>query len=392
MKRQIFLILLTLVSASFPNWTSNAQTTPNYKLSWTTFDAGGSSSTGGVYAGSSSIGQPNSGALSAGPYTMTAGFFSGTDVDNPNDPCSRLQITGQPRSITNHCSSDCATFGVGVIGSSPIAAQWYFNGSPIPGANGLSYTVCPVTAANVGLYSVSLSNACSHADSERAFLVIVADTNAPVITCPLNIVVWTCNPNGVAVNYPMPGATDDYDPTPAVFCTPPSGSVFPPGTTTVICEAFDDCRNRNRCAFDVTVLRDTTPPRITCPSNMIVCATSEKGAIVSFAPVATDDYTQMVTIKCTPESGSLFPFGTTAVICEATDDCGNAIRCEFTVEVVQPTLAITKTPHGIVITWDCGKLEEADAVTGPWSSLANATSPYAVSADARRKFYRLRSQ
>ena len=156
MKREIFLILLTLVSASFLTRTSNAQTTPNYKLSWTTFDAGGSSSTGGVYAGSSSIGQPNSGALNAGPYTMAAGFLSGTDVDNPNDPCTRLQIAGQPRSITNHCASDCATFAVGVIGSSPIAAQWYFNGSPIPGATGFRARCC-TAASSLGIRTTSTS-------------------------------------------------------------------------------------------------------------------------------------------------------------------------------------------------------------------------------------------
>jgi len=123
-----------------------------------------------------------------------------------------------------------------------------------------------------------------------------------------------------------------------------------------------------------------------------VCASSSRGTVVNFAPRAIDDHSPAVTIKCEPESGSSFPLGVTSVICEATDDCGNSSRCEFTVEVVRARLSIAKTAAGVVLTWDCGTLEEADSLDGGWTPLASATSPYAISAAAPRKFYRLRDQ
>jgi HYR domain-containing protein len=392
MKRQILLLTFALGCATLPDTGTSAPSTPNYQLSWTTMDIGGASSTGGrSYSASSSVGQLNSGPLTTGPYTLAAGFFTGTDPGQTNDPCTRLQITSQPVSITNRCESDCVTFSVGVIGSTPISAQWYFNGDPIPGATGLFYSICPVKAADQGIYSVSLSNACSRVDSERVLLVLELDVTPPVITCPSNIVVWTCDPNGGPVIYPMPTVTDDYDATPTVFCMPPSGSIFPVGTTTVICEAFDDCRNRSRCEFMVRVVQDTTPPVLVC-SNITVCASSSRGAVVNYMPTATDDCSSVITIKCDPEPGSLFPLGVTEVVCEATDECGNSSRCEFKVEVVRAKLSIARTHLGVVITWDCGTLEEADSVDGTWTALGSATSPYAVSAVAPKKFYRLRDQ
>ena len=393
MKRQILFIILALSSAPcLP--TATAQVTRNYQLTWAAMDAGGNSSTGGVYTASGAIGQPAATPTTAGPYTSVGGFLGGTDAGETSEPCTPLHITAQPRSITNTCSSGCATFAVGVSGSAPISAQWYFNGTPIPGANALTHMICPVTPAHEGIYSVSLSNECSRVDSERALLVFAADTTPPVIICPSNIVVWTCNSNGVSVNYPMPVVTDDQDATPTVVCTPPSGSIFPPGTTTVTCEAFDDCTNRVRCAFTVTVVVDTTPPVVRCPSNMVVCATSARGAVVNFAPpTADDDYSQNVTYKYMPDSGSTFPMGDTAVICEATDECGNTSRCEFIVRVVEPKLTIAKTAAGLVITWEnCGILEEADTPAGTWTPLTSATSPHVVAPAMPMKFYRLRNQ
>ena len=48
-------------------------------------------------------------------------------------------------------------------------------------------------------------------------------------------------------------ATDDFDPSPDVVCIPPSGSVFPRGTTIVTCAAKDDAGNQATSAFPVTV-------------------------------------------------------------------------------------------------------------------------------------------
>jgi len=54
-------------------------------------------------------------------------------------------------------------------------------------------------------------------------------------------------------------ATDNCDGVVPVICTPPSGSIFSQGVTTVTCRAHDSSGNTNSCTFTVTVLRLQQP-------------------------------------------------------------------------------------------------------------------------------------
>lgn len=47
-----------------------------YGLSWWTVDGGGGGSAGGVYAMNGTIGQPDAGTLTSGPYALTGGFWA----------------------------------------------------------------------------------------------------------------------------------------------------------------------------------------------------------------------------------------------------------------------------------------------------------------------------
>jgi hypothetical protein len=62
------------------------------------------------------------------------------------------------------------------------------------------------------------------------------------------------------VAFDTPLATDDCG-TPGVVADPPSGSVFPKGTTTVSCTATDSGGLTAHCSFDVTV-EDREPPEL----------------------------------------------------------------------------------------------------------------------------------
>ena len=46
-----------------------------YTLDWSTADGGGGTSTGGAYAVSGTIGQPDAGTMSGGNYTLSGGFW-----------------------------------------------------------------------------------------------------------------------------------------------------------------------------------------------------------------------------------------------------------------------------------------------------------------------------
>jgi len=47
-----------------------------YSINWYSVDGGGGTSTGGNYAVSGTIGQPDAGRLSGGSYTLSGGFWS----------------------------------------------------------------------------------------------------------------------------------------------------------------------------------------------------------------------------------------------------------------------------------------------------------------------------
>ena len=134
---------------------------------------------------------------------------------------------------------------------------------------------------------------------------------------------------------------------------------------------------------------DLTAPVIQCPADLVASACDADGTVVNFAVTATDNCAGPVTIVCTPPSGSVFPIGTTTVTCVASDACGNSSQCTFTVTVGGSLLTIETA---VIIRWSCaGTLQSADDLTGPWTDVPGAMSPYAVATSAARKFYRVRN-
>jgi hypothetical protein len=90
--------------------------------------------------------------------------------------------------------------------------------------------------------------------SACSFTITVVDTQTPTIVCPANIITNTVNAGdaSVAVTFAAPAAADNCSGV-TVACVPPSGSLFPRGTTTVTCTATDTAANRTSCSFTVRV-------------------------------------------------------------------------------------------------------------------------------------------
>lgn len=65
-------LFLTCGAALFLGFNCLAQ----YSINWHTIDGGGGTSTGGVYSVSGTIGQPDAGRMSGGPYTLQGGFWA----------------------------------------------------------------------------------------------------------------------------------------------------------------------------------------------------------------------------------------------------------------------------------------------------------------------------
>ncbi len=116
---------------------------------------------------------------------------------------------------------------------------------------------------------------------------------------------------------------------------------------------------------------DILPPVITVPADISIEATSSSGTVVSYTANANDDTDGPITPTCIPVSGSSFSLGTTAVICTATDQAGNAASAAFGVNVVDTTPPTLTVPADVT--------QEANA---PLSTIvignATATDIFAV--------------
>jgi hypothetical protein len=207
----------------------------------------------------------------------------------------------------------------------------------IPVASGdCGPVVC--TPASGSFFPVGVTTVtCTSGSGTCSFKVTVTGT----IICPSNIVVPN-DPNqcGAIVNYPTPASNCP------VTCTPPSGSFFPIGTTTVTCTSAS-----GTCSFTVTV-KDTQPPTITCPANITATTGSPNagGVVVNYPTPVASDNCPGVTVTCTPPSGSTFNVGTNTVNCTATDASGNTASCSFTISVFNT--AITSNLTGDSLRWN----------------------------------------
>ncbi len=161
------------------------------------------------------------------------------------------------------------------------------------------------------------------------------DTTPPEIDCPADIITANAPGDcGAVVGFEVTASDNSGNVT--VTCDPPSSSFFDVGTTTVTCVAMDSAGNTAQCQFDITV-RDAEAPEIECPPNQQVRTDSVEGTVVSYPSVDVNDNCSEVTVECVPESGTVFPLGSTTVECTATDAAGNTVSCSFVVEVIEGT-------------------------------------------------------
>jgi HYR domain len=170
--------------------------------------------------------------------------------------------------------------------------------------------------------------------------------DSPTFGSTPDITVEATSASGAVVDLSGVSASDDNG-TPAIVCSPSSGT-FPLGTTPVSCTATDTVTSETSTAsFNVTV-QDTTAPSLSLPSNISAAATSSSGATVSYTASASDVVDGSVTANCSPSSGSTFGFGTTTVNCSATDSHGNSANGSFTVTVSDSTPPVVSVPSSPV--------------------------------------------
>ncbi|MBA4136833.1 MAG: hypothetical protein C0518_05905 [Opitutus sp.] len=199
----------------------------------------------------------------------------------------------------------------------------------------------------IGSSTVTLAASDSRGNaSSRTFNVTVADTTAPSISAPADIVAEATSGAGAAVSYSA-SATDLVDGSVAASGSPASGSTFPLGTTSVALSSADSRGNTSSASFAVTV-RDTIAPTLNVPASQTLEATSPAGASASFAASATDAV-GVASLTYSQGSGSTFSLGTTPVTVTARDAAGNTSSGTFSINVVDTTAPLLTVPANQVL-------------------------------------------
>jgi hypothetical protein len=188
----------------------------------------------------------------------------------------------------------------------------------------------PASGSFFPVGTTTVTGAATDVDNDQVtctFTITVNDTQPPSITCPANITVDATSPSGAVVTFTA--TASDNVPGVTVLSNPPSGHVFPVGTTTVTSTATDTAANTATCSFTVTVNNPTltvaragtgsgtvtsNPPGINCPPDCI-----------EHVPVGTH-----FTLTATPADGSVF-VNWSGGGCPATGTCGVTVDNDTTV-------------------------------------------------------------
>jgi hypothetical protein len=122
-------------------------------------------------------------------------------------------------------------------------------------------TPLPHIATGTATFSPSIANGVVYVSTfsfsaggkVSAYALNATDTQPPELHLPGDMTVMAGDSSGAVVSYDA-SAEDAIDPNPTLSCTPPSGSTFAIGTTTVTCVATDASGNQANGSFSVTVL------------------------------------------------------------------------------------------------------------------------------------------
>ena len=307
---------------------------------------------------SSSISVPT-GSLSVGPHTVAV-TTTGTCGSDTKSATLTVQANTSATTPADQavCPGVTATFSTTASGTGPFHYAWTLDGSPFNGdSSSISVPTGSLSPGNHPV-TVTVSGTCGSV-TRSATLTVKQNTS-------------TTKPNDQTV---CAGSTASFSTTasgtgPFTFVWKKGMTVLnngdfggrvtivSSGTTSTLTisnvQAGDvgtySVETTGACgtAIQSAVLTlDSTPPTITCPSNITVEPTCPSGAVVTYAtPVGTDNCPGAITTRTAGlASGSVFPIGTTTVTYTVTDTSGNSASCSFvvTVNTVLQTIEDLKT-------------------------------------------------
>ena len=254
-------------------------------------------------------------------------------------------ILTPPQSQTVECSSN-ATFAVTASGLPPLAYRWYFGANLIPGATNTLLTLTNVGFAQVGNYSVVVTNAYGSATGGPAVLTVVDTIPPTILSCASNRTL-SAGANCTATLPDLTGevvATDASGPV-TVTQNPPPGTLLGLGLTNITFTARDSSSNASVCASSLTVV-DTTPPFVlACVLELTLGFDTNCQALLP--DLTTTDYIiasdncSSVSVAQAPPANTAMPVGTNTVVLTVSDAASNqATRAVAVIVPGEPHIAV----------------------------------------------------
>jgi hypothetical protein len=187
-------------------------------------------------------------------------------------------------------------------------------------------------------------------------VITLGDTQAPVLTCPVNATAPGDPVTGSAFVNVLAAIVDNCDPNPFVTNDRTAGGrdasdTYPCGTTLVTFTARDAAGNTTTCVTNVFVT-DTSSPALSCPATATADADAFGTAFVVVLASAVDgcDPNPAITNDRTlrgADASDTYPCGTTPVNFTANDASGNTSACRTIVIVNDVTPPLIDCPARI---------------------------------------------
>jgi hypothetical protein len=281
----------------------------------------------------------------ASPYPVgtTSVVFTATDSGGATATCTATITVQDKTAPVINCPQNMsvnATAGqCGVTVTFPPATKSDNCGTPM-----VTYSQNPGSFFPVGTTTViAMATDAANNSAVCYFDVMVADHEAPVISCPSSLTLNTSPGLCTASATYAATATDNCSVSSITYSHAP-GSSLPVGTTPVIATATDASGNIASCNFSVTV-EDHQPPVANC-KGATVQLTAAGTVLLSAAQIdnASWDACGIDHITVNPVQLSCINVGTTIATLTVTDNSGNTASCtaNVTVQDVTPPVALCK--------------------------------------------------
>ena len=207
--------------------------------------------------------------------------------------------------------------------------------------------------------------------------VIVVDTTAPQIKAPADIVLEAMEREANIVDLDIPWAFDTIG---VESYTNDAPSSFTIGMTTVTWTVVDTSGN-TASDTQVVTIRDSTPPIIIPPADIILEAASPSGMSIQIGEADVSDIIGIESV--TNDAPGLFSLGNTTVTWTATDVFGNIALAEQTISIIDTTSPTIHAPEDLIIEAQDAKSNvveigtaDADDIVGVISINNNAPSGF----------------